>query len=81
MRLSHAMPDGITLERLARDVHRDTQRFKTRRLHLQTLLAVRVNGIAWRFMQDASRRHFYAKTLSGVGRRDDAQRQRAVGNA
>ncbi|MET0732285.1 MAG: hypothetical protein ABW054_04365 [Casimicrobiaceae bacterium] len=63
MRLSHAMPDGITLERLARDVHRDTQRFKTRRLHLQTLLAVRVNGIAWRFMQDASRRHFYAKTF------------------
>jgi len=63
MRIAHAMPAGIRLEELARDVHRDTQRFKARRLHLQTLLAVRVNGVVWRFMDDVRRQHFYTKTF------------------
>jgi hypothetical protein len=62
MRISHPMPAGIALEEVARDVHRDTQRFKTRHLYLQTLLAVRFNGIVWRFLDDARRRYFYAKT-------------------
>ena len=63
MRISHPAPPGIELTELARDVHRDTQRVKTRRLHLQTLLAVRINGIVWRRLDNARRQHFYTKTF------------------
>jgi hypothetical protein len=63
MRVSHPVPAGITLEQIARDVHRESQRFKQRHLQLQTLLAVRVSGLVWRFMDDARRRYFHTKAF------------------
>lgn len=63
MRISHAMPEGVSLTDVVRDVHRDTQRFKERRLHLQTLAAVRINGLVWRHLDDARRQFVYAKSV------------------
>jgi hypothetical protein len=61
MRVSHRVPDGITVEALALDVHRETMRFKRRKLYLQTLLAVQINGVVWRFLDTRRRQRLYAK--------------------
>ncbi|HEY3180458.1 MAG TPA: hypothetical protein VGL25_16440 [Casimicrobiaceae bacterium] len=61
MRLSHPMPDGIALDALACDIHRETMRFKRGKLYLQTLLAVRINGIVWSFLNAGRRQRLYAK--------------------
>jgi len=61
MRISHPLPDGITVEALARDVHRETTRFKRRKHYLQTLLAVQINGVVWWFLNTGQRQRFYAK--------------------
>jgi hypothetical protein len=62
IRLSHPMPEGITLATLAQDIHRETALIKTRKIYLQTLLAVRANAIVWGFLNARRRRHLYAKT-------------------
>ncbi len=62
IRLSHPVPAGITLATLAQDIHRETALIKTRKIYLQTLLAVRVNAIVWPFLNARRRRHLYAKT-------------------
>lgn len=61
IRLSHPVPDGITLVELTHDIHRQTAMIKMRKLHLQTLLAVRGNAIIWRFLNARQRRHLYIK--------------------
>ena len=69
LRLSRAVPAGATLQELAQDVHRETARIKRGRLHLQTLSAVRFNGLVWMFLSDRRRRRLYTKTfpvLSGL---------------
>jgi hypothetical protein len=69
MRIAHAVPEGIALERLARDVHAETARIKKDKLFLQTLAAVRVNGVMWKFLDTERRQRLYAKVypvLAGV---------------
>jgi len=61
MRISRRVPDGVRLEELAEDVHRETARFKERKLYLQMLIAMRINGIIWWFLDAKRRQRFYAK--------------------
>jgi len=61
MRLSHPVPAGVTLESLARDVHRETVRVKVRKLYLQNLFTVAVNAMVWHFLNAKQRRRLYAK--------------------
>ena len=61
MRISHRVPPDASLESLARDVHRQTARVKKDKLYLQMLLAIRVNGLVWRFLDAARRQRLYAK--------------------
>jgi len=63
-RVAHPVPDGITLKELARDIHTETARVKHERLYLQTLLALGVVGIAWRFLSTARRQRFHAKSYA-----------------
>jgi hypothetical protein len=63
MPVSHRVPDGISLEALAQDVHRQTARFKERKLYLQMLLAMRINGMIWWFLNDERRQRLYAKAF------------------
>ncbi len=63
LRLSHEVPPNATLEQLARDVHRQTSRIKQGKLHLQTLIAVRLNRVVWMFLTDRRRQRLYAKTF------------------
>jgi len=59
--VSHAVPEGVTLEALARDVHAQTQRVKRRKLYLQTLYLLACGGLAWRFMTPEQHKQMYAK--------------------
>jgi len=61
LRISHPVPPGIGLEQLAASVHSDTYRIRTRRLYLQSLLALGVSGFMWRFLSSEQRRCFFAK--------------------
>ncbi|MEP7276365.1 MAG: hypothetical protein ABI812_08425 [Betaproteobacteria bacterium] len=67
MRVAHPVPVDIGLAALAQDVDRETRKIKSTRLYLQTLLAVRVNGIAWRFLDAPRRQRFYAKAFPVLG--------------
>ncbi len=59
--VSHPVPPGVSLRELAQAMHRQTQRVKRRKLYLQTLNAIAIGGIAWRYMTPAQRKHMYAK--------------------
>lgn len=61
MRISHPVPESASVETLARDVHRETARFKNDKLYLQMLLAVRINGVQWSFLNRQRRQCLYAK--------------------
>ncbi|MEP7181330.1 MAG: hypothetical protein ABI886_03990 [Betaproteobacteria bacterium] len=61
IRVAHAVPDGIGIEVLARDIHAETARSKRRKLYLQTLVGVAVGALAWRFLSPARRARFHAK--------------------
>jgi hypothetical protein len=60
-RLSHPLPPGTSLERLARDVGAETSRIKREKLYLQSLLAIAASGALWRLLSPDRRRRFYAK--------------------
>ena len=60
-RVSHPVPPGITLETLARDLHRDTARIKREHLYLAGLLAMRVDRVIGRFQTPRQRMSVYAK--------------------
>ena len=66
-RISHALPPGIALERIARDVHAETARIKERKLYLQSLLGVALSGAVWRFLSPEQRAGFYAKNYPTWG--------------
>lgn len=66
-RVSHPMPPGTTLERLARDIHADTTRVKREKLYLQNLVAIGATGLFWRFLSSAQRRGFHAKNYPAWG--------------
>jgi hypothetical protein len=55
------VPDGITLEELARDVHRATARIKREKLYLTTLFAMAVDRAFARFQSPRQRMGIYAK--------------------
>jgi hypothetical protein len=60
-RVSHPVPAGFSLRQLAEDVHAESRRVKRGRLYLQTLLAMGVAGVVWRFLSPARRAGFHAK--------------------
>jgi hypothetical protein len=60
--VSHPVPPGVTLEQLARDVHRETARVKARKLYLQTLFAMGVAALVSGFLPPADRARFYSKS-------------------
>lgn len=59
--VSHAVPAGIPLEALARDIRVQTQRVKRRKLYLQTLYMLSWGGLVWPFMTPEQRKQMYAK--------------------
>ena len=61
LRISHPIPPGTGLQQLAASVHAETQRIRTRRLYLQSLLALGLSGLMWRFLSLEQRRCFFAK--------------------
>jgi hypothetical protein len=61
IRLSHLVPEGISLTQLAQDIHRETTLIKTKKIYLQTLWAMRANAIVWGFLNARRRRRLYAK--------------------
>jgi hypothetical protein len=66
-RVSHPLPPGIGLERLARDIHAETARIKSGKLYLQSLLGIAASGALWRFLTPAQRADFYAKNYPTWG--------------
>jgi hypothetical protein len=61
-RISHPLPPGISLERLARDVAAETAPIKREKLYLQSLLGIAASGVLWRFLSVERRRRLYAKS-------------------
>jgi len=61
LRVSHAVPSGIDLPELARQVHAQTKAIKERKLYLQTLLGLSWVALAWRFVGPERRQCFLAK--------------------
>jgi hypothetical protein len=61
LRISHPVPAGIDLGRLAADVHAETERIKKDKLYLQTLLGLQWTALAWPFLSPDRRRRFLAK--------------------
>jgi hypothetical protein len=61
-RVSHPVPPGITLEALARDIHRATTRVKREKLFLTTLFALGVDRAIGRFQSQEQRMGVYAKS-------------------
>jgi hypothetical protein len=59
--VSHPVPEGITLEALARDVHAQTQRVKRRKLYLMTLYMIACGGIVWPYLTPSQRTQMHAK--------------------
>ena len=59
--VSHPVPPGVTLEKVARDVHAQTRRVKRRKLYLQTLYLLACGGLAWRYMTPEQHKQMYAK--------------------
>jgi hypothetical protein len=68
-RVFHPVPEGASLEHLARDVHTQTRRVRERRLYLLTLLTMGFAGLIWRFLDRDHKLRFYFKyhpALAGV---------------
>jgi NRPS condensation-like uncharacterized protein len=61
LRVSHPVPREIGLRRLAVAIHSETERIKTGKLYLQTLLALAWVALVWRFLGSERRRRFLAK--------------------
>lgn len=60
-RVSHPVPEAITLRKLAQDIHVETDRIKRDKLYLVTLLALGLTGRLWPLLSDRHRRGFYFK--------------------
>lgn len=63
-RISHPVPADIELRELAEFVHGETSRVKRRKLYLQTLLAIGLSGMQWRFLSSEDRQRFHAKNYA-----------------
>jgi hypothetical protein len=60
-RVSHRVPDEISMNELAQFVHEESERIKRGKLYLQTLLALGLAALEWRFLSETRRRRFFAK--------------------
>ncbi len=67
LRVSHPMPPGISLQRLARDIHAETACIKREKLYLQNLMAIGASGLLWRFLSREQREGFYTKNYPEWG--------------
>lgn len=68
-RVVHPLPEGTTLDALARDLGAQTSRARAERLHFLTLLAMAVAGALWRFASLERQQRMYLKyhpVLAGV---------------
>jgi hypothetical protein len=59
--VSHAVPPGVGLADLARDIRRATARVKREKLYLQTLFAMAAGGLTWRYLTPERRARFHGK--------------------
>jgi hypothetical protein len=62
LRVAHPVPAHASLESIARDVHAETTRVKSRKLYLQALAAMRYVAWVWPLLKPAQRARFYAKS-------------------
>ena len=60
-RVAHPVPAESSLRELALAVRAQKERIKQRKLYLQTLLAMAVAGLEWRFLSREQRARFFAK--------------------
>ncbi len=63
-RVAHPVPDGISLRELSLDIHAETARVKRDRLYFQTLFALGMVGMAWRFLSTERRQRFHSKSYA-----------------
>jgi len=63
-RVAHPVPQDMPLRELARFVCSETTGIKSRKLYLQTLLAIGLSGLQWRFLSDQERQRFHAKNYA-----------------
>ena len=61
------MPEGITLRDLVHDVHAETTRIKRHKLYLQTIVALGLSSLIWRFLSIPRRQRFFAKHYPAWG--------------
>ena len=61
LRVQHAVPEGIGLQQLARQLHAQTATMKRRHLYLQSLVGLSVSALAWRWLPPAKRQGWFAK--------------------
>jgi hypothetical protein len=59
--VSHPVPAGITLRRLAQDVHAESGRIRRQRLYLQTIVAQGVAALMWPLLSPLQRERFFPK--------------------
>ncbi len=82
-RISHALPDGIGLQTLAREISAQTALIKREKLYLHSLLAMAAGRLLWPFMNDAQRGSMHSKsypTWVGVSNFDVNRMWRAAGD-
>ena len=60
-RVSHRTPDDMPLRDLAAAINGQTSEIKQRKRYLQTLLAMGIAGLEWRFLSPLQRQRFFAK--------------------
>ena len=66
-RIAHAVPEGISLRDLVHDVHAETTRIKRHKLYLQTIMALGLSSLIWRFLSIPRRQRFFAKHYPAWG--------------
>lgn len=63
-RIAHPVPPDMGLRELAGFVHAESSRVKRGKLYLQTLLAIGLSGLQWRFLSVEQRQGFHAKNYA-----------------
>lgn len=63
-RVAHPVPQDMPLRELARFVCAEAGGIKRRKLYLQTLLAIGLSGLQWRFLSNQERQRFHAKNYA-----------------
>ncbi len=66
-RVSHPVPQGMTLRQLVQELHRETTRIKRRKLYLQTIMALGATALMWPFLSVGRRHGFFAKYYPAWG--------------